>query len=58
MIWLIIYRAMQWLCALLVGCAVIALFTQGIAYLLWIIAGMFLFFGFKQMGDDVKEELL
>ena len=58
MIWLIIYRVMQWLCALLIGCAVIAMFTQGIAYLLWVLVGLFLFAGWKQMADDAKEELL
>lgn len=49
---------MQWLCALLIGCAVIAMFTQGIAYLLWVLVGLFLFAGWKQMADDAKEELL
>ena len=43
--------------ALLAGCALVAVFIMGIAYLLWGIVGIFLFFGFKKMANDTKEEM-
>lgn len=57
MFWLIVYRVFQYLTALLIGFALIAIFTQGIAYLLWVIVGIFLFFAWKNQADETKEEL-
>lgn len=57
MFWLIIYRMLQWLSALLTVCAIIALPTKGIAYLIWVVAGILLFFAWKDQADEIMEEM-
>lgn len=57
MFWLIIFRAFQYLCALFIGFSLVGVFTRGIAYLLWGIASVFLYFAWKNQADEIKEDL-
>lgn len=51
------FRIGQYIAAVLTCCAIVAMFTKGGLHLIFVIAGLFLFLGWKNEADTIKEEL-
>lgn len=51
------FRIGQYLAAVLAVCAFVALLINGGLHVLFIIVGVFLYFGWKNEADTIKQEL-